>query len=285
MFVPRRVLEEKLLEFVAEDVGQGDVTAAAVIPAGLKAKAVVLAKAKGIVAGVEEVEVLAQAFGLQSTVQVTDGSQVKKGQVLLELTGDAQTILCVERTLLNLLSRMSGIATTTHKIADKLKQANIKTRIAATRKTSLGFLYFDKKAVMVGGGDSHRLHLDDLVLIKDNHLALAGGLENALERAKQNVSAYKKIEVEVTSAVDAVKAVQLGADVVMLDNFAPKQIRESVALLEEAGVLGKVLLEVSGGVTEQNIEEFAVQGVDIISLGALTHSVEALDISLKMTPL
>jgi nicotinate-nucleotide pyrophosphorylase (carboxylating) len=181
-----------------------------------------------------------------------------------------------------LMSRMSGIATATRKLTSKIEKANLKTRVAATRKTSLGFMFFDKKAVVIGGGDAHRLHLDDMILIKDNHLILAGSLENALQRAKENVSFSKKIEVEVTKPSDAVKAARLGADIVMLDNFSPKQTKEAVSLLKKAGFFGKILVEASGGITEDNLLDYASAEVDLISLGALTHSVKALDISLEI---
>ena len=280
--MPRKVLEEKLAQLLAEDIGQGDVTSAAVVPEGLTAEAQVIAKADGVVAGVEEAAVLAETLGLQVDMELEDGTKVKKGQVIMQLTGDAQTLLAAERTMLNLLSRMSGIATATHQLSEKLRKAKLPTRIAATRKTALGFLYFDKKAVAVGGGDPHRLHLDDLVLIKDNHIALAGSLEDAIKNAKRNASFSKKIEVEVTQPADAVKAAELGVDIVMLDNFSPDQIQDAVTQLKKAGFYGKVLLEASGGITGENLLQYASAGVDLISMGALTHSVKALDLSLEI---
>ncbi|MCW4018618.1 MAG: carboxylating nicotinate-nucleotide diphosphorylase [Candidatus Bathyarchaeota archaeon] len=282
MFVPRKILEEKLIKLLAEDIGQGDVTSSAVVPTECTAEAEVIAKANGTVAGIEETAVLAEVLGLEVDAEVDDGDDIKKGQVLLKVYGDAATILSVERTLLNLMSRMSGIATATKNLTKKTKKAKLKTRIAATRKSAPGLLYFDKKAVIVGGGDAHRLHLDDMVLIKDNHLVLAGSLEEALKRAKQNASFSKKIEVEVTNAGDAVKAAELGADIVMLDNFSSPQIKEAVELFKKAGFFGKVLLEASGGISSENVLEYAEAGVDLISLGELTHSVKALDISLEI---
>jgi nicotinate-nucleotide pyrophosphorylase (carboxylating) len=282
MFVPCRVLEEKLLQLLADDVGQGDATTAAVVPAECTAVAEVRAKAQGVVAGVEEAAVLAEALGLEVEVSAHDGKEVKKGQVLMKLFGDASTILSVERTLLNLLSRMSGIATATRNLTNKISKAHLKTRIAATRKCAPGLLYFDKKAVIVGGGDAHRMHLDDMLLIKDNHFVVAGGLENAMKAAKRNASFTKKIDVEVTNVPDALKAAQLGADIVLLDNFEPAQIKEAVDLLKKEGFVGKVLLEASGGITSENVVDYASAGVDLISLGELTHSVKALDISLEI---
>jgi nicotinate-nucleotide pyrophosphorylase (carboxylating) len=282
MFVPRKVLEEKLTKLLTEDIGQGDVTSAAIVPFECTAEAEVIAKAKGVAAGIEEATVLAEGLGLQVDSQVADGDEIKQGQVLLKLCGDAATILTAERTMLNLLSRMSGIATATRNLTDKIRRAQLKTRIAATRKSAPGLLYFDKKAVVVGGGDAHRLHLDDLILIKENHIIVAGSLENALKLAKAHASFSKKIEVEVTMPEDSLKAAELGADIVMLDNFSSEQVKASVILLEKAGLAGKVLLEASGGITLENLLDYASAGVDLISLGELTHSVKALDISLEI---
>jgi nicotinate-nucleotide pyrophosphorylase (carboxylating) len=282
MFVPRKILEEKLTKLLADDIGQGDVTSAAILPSECTAEAEVIAKGAGVAAGVEEAAVLAEALGLQVTVEVTDGDEVKNGQVLMNLCGDAATILTIERTLLNLMSRMSGIATATRNLTKKIKKAHLKTRIAATRKSAPGLLYFDKKAVVVGGGDAHRLHLDDLILIKDNHIVAAGSLEEAVKSAKERASFCKKIEVEVTSAAEALKAADLGADIVMLDNFSPEQIREAVTQFKKEGFFGRVLLEASGGISAENVLEYATAEVDLISLGELTHSVKALDISLEI---
>jgi nicotinate-nucleotide pyrophosphorylase (carboxylating) len=281
MFIPRKIVEEKLKQFLADDIGQGDVTAAAVIPRNLTVKAEVIAKEEGIAAGIEEATFLAEYLGLKVEAKVADGEKIKNKQVLMEISGDAQTILSVERTMLNLLSRMSGIATKTRTLAEKLKKANVKAKIAATRKSAPGLLYFDKKAVIIGSGDPHRLHLDDMVLIKDNHLAIVGSVEDAVKKAKANASFTKKIEVEVTSVEDALKAAKAGADIVMLDNFSPKQAKDAGEALQKAG-FGSVLLEVSGGITGENLLEYAKAKVDIISMGELTHSVKALDMSLEI---
>ena len=281
MFVPRQIVEEKLKAVLAEDIGQGDVTAAAIIPSGLKVKAEVIAKEDGVVAGIEEATILAEYLGLKVEAKAADGEKIKSKQVLMHISGDAQTLLTVERTLLNLLSRMSGIATQTRTLTDIIKKNKSKTKIAATRKTAPGLNFFDKKAVAIGGGDPHRLHLDDMILIKDNHLAIVGGVEEAVKKAKANASFSKRIEVEVTTLEDTLVAAQAGADIVMLDNFSPKQAKEAAAKLRKAGY-EKVLIEISGGVTAQNIVEYAGADVDVISMGALTHSVKALDISLEI---
>ena len=274
-------MEEKLRQMLAEDIGQGDVTAQAIIPPNLEAKAIVLAKEEGTVAGIEETIILAEYLGLNVKAKVADGEKIKNKQILMEISGDAQTILCAERTMLNLLSRMSGIATATRTLTKKLENAGSKAKIAATRKSAPGLLYFDKKAVTIGSGDPHRLHLDDMILIKDNHLVIVGSVEDAVKKAKANASFSKKIEVEVTKADDAMQAAKAGADIVMLDNFSPKKAKDASEMLKKAG-FANVLLEVSGKITGENLLEYAAAQVDIISMGELTHSVKALDISLEI---
>jgi nicotinate-nucleotide pyrophosphorylase (carboxylating) len=281
MFVPRRLLEDKLRQILADDIGQGDVTVAAVIPLNLIVKAEVVAKEEGVVAGIEEATFFAETLGLTVKAKVSDGEKIKNKQVLMQISGDAQTILSVERTMLNLLSRMSGIATKTRMLTEKLEKAKVKAKIAATRKSAPGLLYFDKKAVVIGSGDPHRLHLDDMILIKDNHLAIVGSVEEAVKKAKANASFTKKIEVEVTNVEDALKAAKAGSDIIMLDNFSPKQAKAAGEALEKAG-FGRVLLEVSGGITSENLLDYASEQVDMISIGELTHSIKALDISLEM---
>lgn len=282
MFIPRKILEDRLKQLLADDIGLGDVTAQAIITPNLMVRAIVLAKEAGTVAGIEEAVILAESLDLKIETKVTDGSAIGNKQVLLEISGDAQTILSIERTLLNLLSRMSGIATVTRTLTQKLQEEGFKTRIAATRKSAPGLLYFDKKAVIIGGGDPHRLHLDDLVLIKDNHIAIVGSVEEAVKKAKTNASFTKKIEAEVTDSNNALKAAKAGADIIMLDNFSPTQAKATADMMSRMG-FGNVQLEISGNITDENLMEYAEAEVDIISLGALTHSVRALDISLEIT--
>jgi nicotinate-nucleotide pyrophosphorylase (carboxylating) len=177
---------------------------------------------------------------------------------------------------------MSGIATATRNIVEKLQKTKLKVKVACTRKTAPGLLYFDKKAVFVGGGDTHRLHLDDLILIKDNHIAVASSIEESMKLVRQGASFTKKIEIEVTKEEDALVAAKAGADIVMLDNFSPKQIEKTVAALKKTKSYGKVLLEASGGITLANVLKFASTGVDVVSLGELTHSAKALNVSLEI---
>jgi nicotinate-nucleotide pyrophosphorylase (carboxylating) len=283
MFTPSKILEEKLLRMLAEDVGQGDVTTALIVPDGSMAEARVIAKEDGTIAGIEEAKILLESLNIKVGILVKDGMKAKAKQSLMKISGDARTILSVERTLLNLVSRMSGIATATSKLVEKLEKARSKVKIACTRKAAPGMLYFDKKAVQIGGGDSHRFHLDDMILIKDNHISIAGSLEKAIKRAVEKASFSKKVEVEITEPKDVLVAAKAGADIIMLDNFSPKQIRTAVDMLKNAGFYGKVLTEASGGITSENISEYASTGVNIISLGELTNSAKALDMSLEIS--
>jgi len=283
MFLPRKILEEKLRRMLAEDVGQGDITTALIVPPESIAEAEVVAKESGVAAGIEEAKILLESLKLKVEVSVNDGEKIKAKQTLIKIFGETREILSVERTLLNILSRMSGIATTTKKLIEKLQNAGLKTKVACTRKTAPGLLYFDKKAVLVGGGDTHRLHLDDMLLIKDNHVAVANSIENAVKKVRKEASFSKKIEVEAAKVDDVLAAAKAGADIIMLDNFSPKQIEKAVKALKKAGFLGKVLLEASGGITAESIIAFASTGVDIVSLGEITDSPKALDICLEIT--
>ena len=282
MFLPRKLLEEKLRQFLAEDLGQGDITTTLIVQPESTTEAKVITKETGVAAGIEEATILLESLGLKIETSVADGKNIEKRQVLMKIVGDTRTILSVERTLLNILSRMSGIATVTRKLTEKLRKAGLKTKVACTRKTAPGLLYFDKKAVWIGGGDTHRLHLDDMILIKDNHIAVAGNIANAIKKVKEKASFSKKIEVEVTEVEDVLTAAKAYVEIIMLDNFSPKQIEKAVKLLKKEGFFGKVLLEASGGITEKNIIEFASTGVDIVSLGELTDSPRTLDISLEI---
>jgi len=282
MFLPKKMLEEKIRKFLEEDTGQGDITTFLTIPSGTIVEAKVIAKESGVIAGVEETLTFLESLGFKVDILVRDGSKVSEKATILSIVGDARTLLSVERTLLNLLTRMSGIATATSRLIEKVRRAGYKTRIACTRKVAPGLSYFDKRAVMIGGGDTHRLHLDDLVIIKDNHLAIVGDVGKAVKKVRDVVSFSKKIEIEVSEEEEALETAKAGADIVMLDNFSPQQIRKTLALLEKEGLRDKILIEASGGVNEQNILEFAATGVDILSLGEITHSVKALDMSLEV---
>ncbi|MDR0318732.1 MAG: carboxylating nicotinate-nucleotide diphosphorylase [Nitrososphaerota archaeon] len=281
--MPRKLIEEQLIHFLREDIGQGDSTTTAIIPTDLTVTAKVIAKETGIAAGIKETVILAQLMELKVKTNVVDGEEIKNRQVLMQITGDAQTILTVERTLLNLLSRMCGIATATHKLVKKLETTKSQAKIAATRKTAPGLSYFDKKAIIIGGGDTHRLHLDDMVLIKDNHITLIGTPVDAVKLAKKNMSFSKKLEVEITNVKDLLQVAKAGADIIMLDNFTPEEASKAAEALKNAKLSYNVLLEVSGGINDETLIEYAKAKVDIISIGALTHSTKALDINLEIT--
>ena len=279
--MPRELVKEKLLAFLKEDVGQGDITSQLVVRQDALAQADVIAKENGVVAGLEEAQILLEAMGLTGKSSVADGATVKASAILMNIEGNARDLLTVERTLLNIISRMSGIATKTRALQDAALNANPSVKVVSTRKVAPGCLYFDKRAVVIGGGDSHRLHLDDLILVKDNHKALAGSIGEAVQRAKGG-SFTKKIEVEATSADEAIEAAEAGADILMFDNMSPSLIKAAVQQLERRGMRKHLVLEASGGIDETNISEFARSGVDILSLGSLTHSVKAFDVSLEV---
>ncbi|AIF68568.1 nicotinate-nucleotide pyrophosphorylase [Palaeococcus pacificus DY20341] len=267
-----------LLRFLEEDAPFGDVTSEAVIPEDLEAEAVIIAKQDGIIAGLEEAKALFEHFGVKVELKAKDGDEVKKGAVVIKLEGNARKILLVERTALNIMGRMSGIATQVRRLMEKVRAVNPNVRVAGTRKTLLKPL--DKKALLLGGGEMHRFSLSDAILIKDNHLALVP-LEEAIKRAKA-FSVYKVVEVEVESLEDALKAANAGADVIMLDNMTPEQIEEVLEALKREGLRDRVKIEVSGGITEENIGDYAKLDIDVISLGALTHSVKNFDVSLEI---
>ncbi len=283
MSLPKRILEKKFRRFVEQDIGHGDVTTFCTIPLGTIVEAEIIAKEKGVLAGVEEALTFLETFGLQGRALVEDGSKINKKKKVLHIEGDAATLLSIERTLLNLLSRMSGIATATDRLIEKIRQAGYKTRVACTRKTAPGLSYFDKKAVVIGGGDAHRWGLDDMILIKDNHIVVAGNIKEAIRKVREKVSFSKKIEVETKSVKDALEAAGTGIDLMMLDNFTPKEAQDLINQLKKKRLRDRILVEASGRITEQNILEYAAAEVDIISLGEITHSVKALDLSLEVT--
>ncbi|MEM3078107.1 MAG: carboxylating nicotinate-nucleotide diphosphorylase [Nitrososphaerales archaeon] len=275
-------IEESLKNFLREDVCSGDITSKAVLDDEVKGEAIIITKEGGTVAGLTEVVRLFEFLGCIAEPLVKDGDIIKAGQGIVRIKGKAKAILEGERVALNLLSRMSGIATETKKFLESAKRVNSKVKIACTRKTAPGLRVFDKKAVEIGGGDTHRLRLDDCALIKDNHVRLVGSVREAVKRAVEKVSFTKKVEVEVGSAKEALEAAEAGADIVMLDNMRIKEVRRVVDEFEKRGYRGKVLLEASGRINKKNIVEYAKTGVDIISVGAITHSPKALDMSLKI---
>jgi len=275
-------VEERLREFLKDDIGWGDITSEALIDDGQMAKGRLYFREDGVAAGLDEVATIFRILGCEVNAIERDGSSVSRNQTLMEINGSAKALLAGERTALNILGRMAGIATTVSKTAAQVSKVNPSTRIAATRKTLPGFSELDKKAVVLGGGDTHRFRLDDCVLIKDNHLALLPSITEAVKAARSAVSFTKKIEIEIESLEGAVEAAEAGADIIMFDNMPPGEIGRCLARLSELGLREGRIYEASGGITPENVGDYAASGVDVISMGSLTHSVRALDVKLEI---
>ena len=272
---------DKIIEYMlAEDEGFGDITSQAVVDEGKIVKAYIISKDEGILAGIDIIRQLFEEKGVKVTFWMADGTRISKSDLLMSLEGDAKTILLLERTALNLLMRMSGVASAANYFVELVKDSGV--RIAGTRKTSPALGKFDKYALKVGGADTHRFGLDDMVLIKDNHIATCENPLEALKKAKENTSFSKKIEIEVETLDDAIECVKNGADIVMLDNMSPSEVKEVIDELNKLNIRQNSLIEVSGGINEENILDYADLDVDIISMGALTHATRSLDFSLRL---
>jgi nicotinate-nucleotide pyrophosphorylase (carboxylating) len=272
------VLDEIVRRALAEDIGTGDVTTEAVVPAEAYAVARAVCKSNGILAGIPVAEAVFRTVDPEVLFQsfAKDGEWGTVGFTIFEVRGTARSLLIAERTALNFLQHLSGIATRTARCVGLVH--GTKARIVDTRKTTPGLRVLEKYAVRVGGGCNHRFNLSDGILIKDNHIAAAGGIAEAVRRARKNAPHLLKIEVEATTLEQVQEALDAGADAILLDNMPPELLRQAVQL-----VAGRAVTEASGGITEENLREIAETGVDIISLGALTHSVEAMDISMSLT--
>jgi nicotinate-nucleotide pyrophosphorylase (carboxylating) len=281
--LPQAEVKKIIVGALAEDLGHGDITSELLIPAGLEGRAYIQIKAPGVLAGIEVAGAVFHQVdaALKFEVLVRDGTRVKRGDVVAKVSGRVVSILKAERTVLNFLQRLSGIATGTARYVARTKGS--KVRITDTRKTTPGLRMLEKYAVRTGGGMSHRSHLGDAVLIKDNHLAalraLGLGLGEIVAKARQTAPVGMRVEVEVTNMPEAREAAAAGADVVMLDNIVPAEMHRIVKQMPPS-----VQLEASGGITLVNIKEVAATGVNTISIGALTHSSKALDISLELEP-
>ena len=268
-------LKKKLEEFYLEDVGYKDITTDN-LPFDKEVEAYIIAKEEGIIAGLEfakEVFLLVDQ-NISFPFSLKDGTYVKKKQEILKIKGSAKSILKGERLALNILQRLSGIATITNRYIEKIK--DLKTQLLDTRKTTPGFRAFEKYAVSVGGGKNHRFALYDMVMIKDNHIALAGSIKTAVEEIRKRVSPMVKIEVETSNLKEVKEALEANVDVIMLDNMSIEEMKEAVKIIN-----GKALTEASGNITLENIREVALTGVDFISSGAIIHSSKWLDISLR----
>jgi len=280
MKTKEQLIDELIDLAFAEDIGDGDHTTLCCIPDTAMGKSRLLIKESGILAGVEIARKIFHRFDpdLKMTVYIEDGTAVKPGDVAFVVEGRVQSLLQTERLMLNVMQRMSGIATMTHRYVKKLE--GLHTRILDTRKTTPGMRMLEKEAVKIGGGVNHRIGLFDMILLKDNHVDFAGGIENAISRCHDYLKAKGKdlkIEIEVRN-LDELKEVMRvgGVDRIMLDNFSPELTKEAVKI-----VGGKYEIESSGGITFDTIRDYAESGVDFVSVGALTHSVKGLDMSFK----
>ena len=273
------LIDDLLTLAFAEDVGDGDHTTLSTIPADETGKQQLIIKEEGILAGVDIARKVFEKFDpeLKMTVMINDGAHVKPGDVAFVVEGKVRSLLQTERTMLNIMQRMSGIATTTARYQRELE--GLKTKVLDTRKTTPGMRLLEKEAVKIGGGENHRIGLFDMILIKDNHVDFAGGIPQAVKAAKEYCQAKGKdlkIEVEVRNTEEIDQALAADVDRIMLDNFTPARTREAVEL-----IAGRCEIESSGGITLETLREYGECGVDFISVGALTHSVKGLDMSFK----
>ena len=276
-------LNDKLIELAfSEDIGDGDHTTLCCIPANAMGESRLLIKEEGVLAGVNVAQKVFHHFDpeLQVEVYVEDGAHVKPGDIIMSVKGRTQSLLQTERLMLNILQRMSGIATMAHKYQQALIDAGTKTRVLDTRKTTPGMRMLEKEAVKIGGGMNHRIGLFDMILLKDNHVDFCGGIQNAISMAKQYCKDHGKgdlkIECEVRNFAELDEALNEGCDRIMFDNFTPEDTRKAVEI-----VAGRCETESSGGITFDTMIPYALAGVDFISFGALTHSVKGLDMSFK----
>ena len=270
--------KRELKRFLDEDVGNGDITSNLLQKKQITAK--IIAREKTTVAGIKFAKDVFALKKCKTRIYKKDGEIAKKNQTILEISGNAKDVLTCERTALNLLSRMCGIATQTNNLKEQIKSINSKSKVFATRKTAPGLRYFDKEAVKIGGGEKHRMTLNEMIMIKDNHLAVEKSIENILRKAKKT---RRKIEVEVESQKDAILCARFGVDIIMLDNFSPNRIEKTIKKLVELKLRKRVVLEASGRINSKNIVKYAKTNVDMISVGYITNSVDGIDLSLEIS--
>lgn len=272
---------DKIVRYMLEeDEGFGDVTSNALIDKDDVSVGQIFSKEDGILAGIDIAREIFESRDITVIFNLNDGTEISKGDLLIHVVGNTRDILLLERTVLNLLMRMSGVATAANHYVNLVKDYDV--IVAGTRKTAPAIAKFDKYALAVGGADTHRFSLDDMVLIKDNHIMAVGTPLDALKKAQNNVSFSKKIEIEVETLEDAIQCVENKADIVMLDNMDPLEVKEVLNQLNKLGIRNNSLIEVSGGINHETICEFAEAGVDIISSGALTHSTRSLNFGLDL---
>jgi nicotinate-nucleotide pyrophosphorylase (carboxylating) len=276
-----------ILSYLEEDIGSGDITSEAVIPADSYAEAEVWCKATTesvVICGVEEACIALDICGCYATKLVGDGASVSNNQLVIAVKGDAKAILKAERTGLNLLMRMSGVATESRKYNALLRKLGVNTQITATRKTSPGMRIFDKKAIAIGGGRPHRMGLYDMILIKDNHIAIVGNASDCVKMARKHVGKNQQIECEVRTEDELISVIEAGADIVMLDNFSVDNAKAALSKLLDLGLRNRALIEISGGIKESNFQDFAQLNPDFISVGSMTHSATSVDFSMTIKP-
>ena len=270
--------KRELKRFLDEDVGNGDITSKLLQKKRIRAK--IITREETVVAGTKFAKYIFSLKKCRTQILKKDGSVSKVNQTILEINGNARDVLTCERTVLNLLSRMCGIATQTNNLKKQIKSAGSKSKVFATRKTAPGLRFFDKEAVKIGGGEKHRMTLNEMIMIKDNHLAVGKSIEDILEKAKKTGG---KIEIEVESQKDAILCAKLGADIIMLDNFSPDRIKKTIKKLTELRLRNKIILEASGRINSKNIARYAKTNVDMISVGNVTNSVDGIDLSLEIS--
>lgn len=283
MQIDKNQLFSLISDFLDEDIGRGDITTQAVVLEGVRGRGRFLAKQDMVVAGLEVAEAVFNSLdpNLEIESYVYEGETVKANTEIARLAGPAPILLAGERLALNLMQRMSGVATLTRRYVEAIKGTN--ACIVDTRKTIPGLRMLDKYAVSIGGGRNHRFGLDDGILIKDNHIMLAGGITKAIKRAQENCGHLLKVEVEVSNQTELQEAIAAQADILLLDNMTPDQVAECVKLVRQSPRGEYLKLEASGGITLENVAQYAQAGVDLISIGALTHSAPAVDISFKIS--
>jgi nicotinate-nucleotide pyrophosphorylase (carboxylating) len=263
--------------FLNEDIGKGDITSN-LLPRK-KIIASIISRQEGIVAGVQYAKYIFVSRGCKVKILKKDGAKIKPDQKIMIISGFAHTILPCERTALNLLSRMSGIATQTNHLVNKIRKINSRVKLYSTRKTAPGLRLFDKDAVEIGGGNRHRMSLDQMIMIKDNHLAVSDSVWELVQKARKK---YKIVEVEVENINDAILAAKAGASIIMLDNRTPNEISKIISILKKLHLRNMIRIEASGGIDHTNIQSYAKTGVDMISVGKITSSAPGLDLSLEV---
>lgn len=278
----RIILEKKLKAYLEEDCQYQDVSSS-FIPEDAESSAKIIAKSDGYLSGLEELGILFDILGIQIGFKKKDGDAVKNGEIIATVIGETRKILMAERVGLNLLMHMSAITSSTRKLVDRIRASGKKVRISATRKTIPGIRVFEKRAVELGGGDTHRFSLDDMILLKDTHLRFYNGnIKELLRDVKKQASFSKKIEIEIERVEDVVIAAKTGADIIMLDNMSPAQVERAIKLLKDNGLRDGVLLEISGGITQENFENYLNSEPDVISTSEITQfPSEKIDISLR----